>query len=55
MPFLEGKSVHPHNAKAFIEEFLSQNGLGINEKGLRMQLLADPESGRNRGQQEQEE
>ncbi|MDR7131798.1 hypothetical protein J2X69_004163 [Algoriphagus sp. 4150] len=34
-----GETVHPYNAKAFIEESLSQNGLDLKDKDLRMKLL----------------
>lgn len=34
-----GEVVHPYNAKAFIEESLSQNGLDLRDKDLRMKLL----------------
>ncbi|MEB2778541.1 hypothetical protein SYJ56_24745 [Algoriphagus sp. D3-2-R+10] len=34
-----GETVHPYNAKAFIEEFLSMNGLDLRDKDLRMKLL----------------
>ncbi|MEB2774292.1 hypothetical protein SYJ56_03190 [Algoriphagus sp. D3-2-R+10] len=34
-----GETVHPYNAKAFIEESLSQNGLDLRDKDLRMKLL----------------
>ncbi|WP_192350446.1 hypothetical protein [Algoriphagus sp. Y33] len=33
------EAVHPYNAKAFIEESLSQNGLDLKDKDLRMKLL----------------
>ncbi|WPR77272.1 hypothetical protein [Algoriphagus sp. NG3] len=34
-----GEAVHPFNAKDFIEESLSQNGLDLRDRGLRMKLL----------------
>lgn len=37
-PF-RGEAFHPYNAKAFIEESLSQNGLDLRDKELRMKLL----------------
>ncbi|WPR73296.1 hypothetical protein [Algoriphagus sp. NG3] len=33
------EAVHPYNAKAFIEESLSQNGLDLKDRDLRMKLL----------------
>lgn len=33
------EAVHLYNAKAFIEESLSQNGLDLRDKDLRMKLL----------------
>lgn len=35
----KGEAVYPYNAKAFIEESLSQNGLDLRDKDLRMKLL----------------
>ena len=34
-----GETVHPYNAKEFIEESLIQNGLDLRDKELRIQLL----------------
>lgn len=34
-----GEAVYPYNAKAFIEESLTQNGLDLRDKNLRLKLL----------------
>ena len=34
-----GEAVYPYNAKAFIVESLSQNGLDLKDKDLRLKLL----------------
>ena len=35
----KGEAVYPYNAKAFIEESLTQNGLDLWDKDLRLKLL----------------